>query len=282
MKGRGMKYNYGALSIGLIILLVCIVGCTSTAPSIQPTATATPEIGTTAVPTTTITLSSTTAVPTTQEITTLSTTMQASYSSNDINKHFVDIAFGPDYSYINKWSRQLVGVAVTGAYTDDDIKTLNEFFKLFNSYSSYTKLPSEVKQSEAKAAIVLNFLPESSLKNVNSDNSWKISRNRETDTINYIYKTTGSQFGGTTETIYINSDLKGNVRTHWVLRSLLYELGFPGETGTYTDSIFNSDSETVTSLSKIDLKALELMYGTKITYGMSLNQIRQLLLIDSK
>ena len=27
-----MKYNYGALSIGLIILLVCIVGCTSTAP----------------------------------------------------------------------------------------------------------------------------------------------------------------------------------------------------------------------------------------------------------
>jgi len=277
-----MKCHHAILPIALIILLVCIVGCTSTAPSIQPKATSTIEIGTTAVPTTAVILSSTTVVPTTPEIATLSTTIQASYSSNDINKHFVDIAFGPDYSYINKWSKQLVGVAVTGAYTDDDIKILNEFFKLFNSYSSYTKLPSEVKQSEPKAAIVLNFLPESSLKNVNSDNSWKISKNRETDTINYIYKTTGTQFGGITETIYINSDLKGNARTHWILRSLLYELGFPGETGTYTDSIFNSDSETVTSLSKIDLKALELMYGTKITYGMTLSQIRQLLLIDNK
>jgi len=48
-----MKYNYSALSIGLIILLVCIVGCTSTAPptsqitkspsSLQATPTPNPE-----------------------------------------------------------------------------------------------------------------------------------------------------------------------------------------------------------------------------------------------
>lgn len=37
MKGTGMKYIYNILTIGLIILLVCIVGCTSKAPS-------TPEI----------------------------------------------------------------------------------------------------------------------------------------------------------------------------------------------------------------------------------------------
>ena len=35
-----MKYNYGALSIGLTILLVCIVGCTSTTP---PTSKITPS-----------------------------------------------------------------------------------------------------------------------------------------------------------------------------------------------------------------------------------------------
>jgi hypothetical protein len=35
-----MRYNYGALSIGLIILLVCLVGCTSTAP---PTSKITPS-----------------------------------------------------------------------------------------------------------------------------------------------------------------------------------------------------------------------------------------------
>ena len=37
MKGTGMKYIYSVLTIGLIILLVCIVGCISTTPS-------TPEI----------------------------------------------------------------------------------------------------------------------------------------------------------------------------------------------------------------------------------------------
>jgi hypothetical protein len=37
MKGTSMNYNFSVLTIGLIILLVCIAGCTSTAPS-------TPEI----------------------------------------------------------------------------------------------------------------------------------------------------------------------------------------------------------------------------------------------
>jgi len=58
-------------------------------------------------------------------------------------------------------------------------------------------------------------------------------------------------------------------------------LGFPGETGTYPDSIFYSGSDTVTSLNKIDVKALELMYSTKISYGMDLYKIKQLLFIDS-
>jgi hypothetical protein len=251
-------------------------GCTGTGPTgptTQPSITSTTAITTTMIPTTPVLTS---AVPTTQAV----TTTPVSYTTNDINKHFVDVAFGPDYSYINKWSKQLVGVAITGAYTNDDVKTLNDFFKLFNSYSSYTKLPSEVKQGD-KGEIVLNFLPESSLKNVNSDNSWKISTNHETGTINFIYKTATNQFGGNVETIYINSDLKGDERTHWILRSLLYELGFPGETGTYPDSMFYSESDTATTLSKIDLKALELMYGSKISYGMTLAQVRQLLLINT-
>ena len=128
---------------------------------------------------------------------------------------------------------------------------------------------------------MLNFLPESSLNNINLDTSWKISRNPENGTINFIYKTNPFQYGVVTHTVYINSDLKGDARTHWILRSLLFELGFPGETGIYPDSIFYSESDTTTSLSKIDLKALELMYSTKISHGMDLYKIKQLLFIDS-
>ena len=266
------------LTIGLVlVILVC--GCISTAPSTQPTATSTIVIGTTSVPTPPkVTSSETTAIP---EVIPSSTITQTLYSTNDIYKHFVDIAFSTDYPSINKWNKEFVHVAITGNYDNKDIKTINNFLQLFNSYSSTTKLPKEVQQSETLGDIVLTFLPESSLNNINLDNSWKISKNPENGSINFIYKINPFQYGVSTHTVYINSDLKGNARIHWILRSLLYELGFPGETGIYPDSIFYSESDTTTSLSKIDLKALELMYGTKISNGMSLNKIRDLLLINS-
>ncbi|HWS22732.1 MAG TPA: DUF2927 domain-containing protein [Methanoregula sp.] len=235
--------------------------------------------GTTPFPTTPkVTSSETAAIP---EVLPSSTITQTLYSTSDIYKHFVDIAFSPDYPSINKWNKELVHVALTGNYDNNDIKTINNFLQVFNSYSSTTKLPKEVQQSETLGDIVLIFLPESSLNNINLDSSWKISKNPENGAINFIYKTNRFQYGVSTHTVYINSDLKGNARTHWILRSLLYELGFPGETGMYPDSIFYSGSDTVTSLNKIDLKALELMYGTKISNGMSLNKIKDLFLIDS-
>jgi len=266
------------LTLGLIlVILVC--GCTSTTPPSQPTVTSATVTGTTPVPTTPkITSSETTRIP---EVIPSSTITQTLYSTNDIYKHFVDIAFSPDSLSINKWNKELVHVAVTGNYDSKDIKTLNNFLQVFNSYSSTTKLPREVQQGETLGDIVINFLPESSLNNINLDTSWKISKNPENGMIYFIYKTNQFQYGVITHTVYINSDVKGNARTHWILRSLLYELGFPGETSIYPDSIFYSESDAATSLSKIDLKALELMYGTKISNGMSLNKVRDLLLIDS-
>jgi hypothetical protein len=266
------------LTLGLIlVILVC--GCTSATPPSQPNATSAIVTGTIPVPTTPkITSSETTRIP---EVIPSSTITQTLYSTNDIYKHFVDIAFSPDSLSINKWNKELVHVAVTGNYDSKDIKTLNNFLQVFNSYSSTTKLPREVQQGETLGDIVINFLPESSLNNINLDTSWKISKDPENGMIYFIYKTNQFQYGVSTHTVYINSDVKGNARTHWILRSLLYELGFPGETGIYPDSIFYSGSDAVTSLSKIDLKALELMYGTKISNGMSLNKVRDLLLIDS-
>jgi hypothetical protein len=265
------------LTLGFVLVFVC--GCTSAAPSVQPTATSTIVLGSAPVPPPPKVISSeTTALP---EFIPESTVTQALYSTNDIYKHFVDIAFSPDYPTINKWNKELVHVAITGNYDSKDIKTINNFLQVFNNYSSTTKLPKEVQQSETLGDIVIYFLPESSLNNINFDASWKISKNPENGTINFIYKTNPVQYGVSTHTAYINSDVKGNARTHWIVRSLLFELGFPGETGMYPDSIFYSGSDTTTSLSKIDLKALELMYGTKISNGMSLNKIRDLLLIDS-
>jgi hypothetical protein len=266
------------LTLGLVlVMLVC--GCASTAPSPQPAATSTIATGTAAAPPPPY-------VPTPQNaagpgaIPSPDVT-QVLYSTSDIYRHFVDIAFSPDYPSILKWNKDFVHVAVTGNYDSRDIKTINNFLLVFNNYSSTTKLPREVQQGETLGDIVLNFLPESSLNNINLDSSWKISRNPENGMINFIYKTNPFQYGVVTHTVYINSDLKGDARTHWILRSLLFELGFPGDTGTYPDSIFYSGSDTTTSLNRIDIKALELMYSTKISTGMDLYKIKQILFIDS-
>jgi len=271
--------NWLKISIlaALVVGMVIVSGCTntgSTTPVAQSATAPTVAIPTTVIPTAAATATSQAQTPLPQ-ITTITTTAQVAYSTNDINKHFIDIAFGPDYSYINKWNKELVDIGISGSYTDPDVILVNNFSRLFNSYSSFTKLPSELTKERMTANIVLIFMPESSLKNINSDNSWKVSQNRETGTINYIYRATPGQFSS--EAIYINSDLKGDSRTHWILRALLYELGFPGETGSYSDSMFYSESDSATSLSKIDLKALELLYGKKISFGMNLTQVRQLL-----
>jgi hypothetical protein len=79
------------------------------------------------------------------------------------------------------------------------------------------------------------------------------------------------------EVIFINSNLKGDKRTHWILRGLLDNLGFPGETYDYPDSIFYAGSETTTRLSDLDWKAVQLMYGSKITPGMTSDRVKALL-----
>jgi hypothetical protein len=254
--------------LGILILGFLLAGgCSSTVspgtPS-QPT-TSTVTIATAPVPPT---LVSTTAVPTTA----------MAFSTNEINKHFVDIAFDPDNAYINKWELDFVDIGISGAYTDADIIRLNNFTQLFNKYSSVELL--EVKKDRVTANIVLRFMPESGLQAIETENSWKIYKNRETGDIIFVYTKTPDT--PKSETIFINSDFKGDERTHWILRALLYGLGFHGESGNYPDSIFYSGSGTTTSLSKIDLKVVELMYGKKIYNGMDLTDVQELLLIDNE
>ena len=165
------------LTTGLVMVIL-VAGCTSNTPSLHQNTPSNVTIGTTAIPATSeitqmVTISS-------QQTVSPPISQKTLYSNNDVNNHFVDIAFGPDYSSITKWNKELVHVAITGNYDSTDIKTINDFLRLFNSYSSTTKLPEEVHQGEALGDIVLNFLPESSLNNINTDSSWKISKNPET------------------------------------------------------------------------------------------------------
>jgi hypothetical protein len=198
-------------------------------------------------------------------------------SSSEISKNFMRIAFGPDNTIIKKISQDRISLAVTGNYDDSDIVALEQFKAQFNNNSLNNKFTSGIKFGE-QADIVMVFLPDSSLKNIVDLSDTVISENTNTGAINYMQKTVKVQFI-TTKFIYVNSDYKGNQRTHWVLRSLLAELGFIGGTDDYPDSIFYSGAETVSRLSENDWNVVEIMYGKKITPGMSFERAKSLLLV---
>lgn len=269
-----MKHSIVILVLFLGVL-VFVAGCTADRAPANPAITVvTPTIN--PVPLTTSIIPPS-VPPTTAPV--LTVTARTAYTGDEINQHFIDLAFGADNNNIRRFMTPVVTVAITGSYTDNDLVELNRFFLLFNNQSSFTRLPSVVKQGE-KGDIVILFMSGTAMESIASDNTWKVYRNPSTGKINYMFRT--SQYGTiTTETVYMNGDMKGAERTHWLLRGLLYELGLTGETGTYPDSIFFSSYNNITELNPIDTKVLQLLYGNKIREGMTLDDVRRVLVIKN-
>jgi len=198
-------------------------------------------------------------------------------SSADAKKLFMSIAFGPNNVVIKKSAVNRISLSISGDCDDNDTATIEQFKAKFNNYS-YTNKFTWNKNTQM-ATINVMFLPESSLENVeNSAVDTVISTDPNTGVIDYIQSTVTTPYS-TVETLYINSDFTGDERTHWTLRGLLSELGFWGETADYPDSIFYSGSDTSAQLSDIDWKAVTLMYGSKITPGMSFDRVKSLLMM---
>lgn len=201
------------------------------------------------------------------------------FTSAELNKHFITIAFGPGNTKIQKPAQGYMSIAISGNNDKNDTAIVEQFIDQFNDYSMTNKINSNIKSGDM-ADIVLIFLPEATIKNIaildyEALDGATISKNPKTGLIYYLQKNEKHQFF-TTKIIYFNSDLKGDQRIHWILRSLLYKFGFTGETNDYSDSIFYS-SDNTTQLSEIDLKSIELMYSNKIARDSSVSSIKALL-----
>jgi len=222
-----------------------------------PTATPTPQ-ATTAKPVTTVT-------PKPTPTPTPSSTPAKAYSAAEIGNHLIETAFGPDNNVIRKPTKDLLSVSYAGMYDTEDTDLLNNFISQFNNYSSTTKLSENINFNSA-ADISVDFLPASSLSQVN--------KNQNTSSVYQDAGTGTYYFVRTPERTFVSNDLKGNERKRWILRALLNNLGFYGETAKYPDSVFYAGPNTVSQLSDIDWKAVQLMYGKKIINGMAKANVR--------
>jgi len=212
------------------------------------------------------------ATPTKSPVTPTPSPTPQGYSSADIGNHLIEIAFGPNNNVIQKPVGTLLTVTYSGTYTDNDVALLNNFTSQFNDYSSTTKLSENVNFNSG-ADIWLVFLPVTSLNQISVDNTTTVDEDFQTGTIYFIQTPyySGVKAGAKT---YVNADLTGNVRQRWILRALLYNLGFLGETAKYPDSLFYAGTNNVTQMNTIDLDALQLMYGRKIANGMTKANVR--------
>jgi hypothetical protein len=201
------------------------------------------------------------------------------YSADQVDSHFMDIAFASKTQTLGQLSATGNKVAIIGMYSTDDVNTLSSFLQEFNTLSPASQLPTSPIQSGTSGDITLNFLPESSLNNLAQQQPTVGQVNKKSDgEIASIYETSTSLGGNATYeytkrsgTVIINNDLTGNERTHYMILGLLYYLGFVGQTTTYNDSIFYAGQNNITMPNGIDWQAIELMYAGNVMPGMNYN-----------
>ena len=216
----------------------------------------------TAAPTLTAPASPATEVPAAQAT--------AKLSSDDIKMHFMDLAYGAGNAYLERWNATENGgrliISVT-ANKNADILLLETAAHEFNSVSQTIQLSERIKEGP-NGNIAIKFIP--------ADGMDGIALNTSPDLTTREFR----QGGVTTAkishgAIYLNADLKGDVRNHTLIRSLFYEMGFVGDTRKYPDSVFYAEDNTNVNLTYADLKAIGIMYGTGLMHGMRVSDVKQ-------
>ncbi len=255
--------------IFIVIIAMLLGGCTmvqNTNPGSTGTAGPTPIPSTavpTTIPTTLITQAPIAAPP-----------LPAQLTSDDVNNHFMDLAFGGGNIYLERitTSANPVISSISGG-TDSDKASIEAFFKEFNSLSQSVKLFENLKEGTS-GQIQIKFLsPEGLLAiDMKSSDTW-LNKEFKKDGVTYA-KVKDNQ-------VYINSSLEGDTRKHYILLGLLFELGFKGETLKYPDSIFYYQGNNVTDLSLVDVKAAQIMYGLGLYNGMTVEDVKKRIFLKS-
>jgi len=263
----------GIGAIFLMLLLITAAGCitsnvnantsvTSTAPGTSPL--------TSPVPTREVIPAAFTPTPNVFSVPPTSTPAPAvSFKKSEINQRFMDIAFGNENPFLDRWSERLVKVSISGDYTKEDVSTLNDFITRFNNVSATSKL-TQLMEEESED-ITIRLVPLSYLNTIQDDESNRIYRDWDTGEILFVGRTLRNQWEAT-DTLSINSRFTGEERKYLLLRSLLYELGFEGYSGD--PSSFFYYRAITKNISTTDWMVISMMYSKRFNYGDSFKLVK--------
>jgi len=195
-------------------------------------------------------------------------------STDEIKLHFMDLAYGPGNAYLERWdpteNNGRIVLSIT-ANNNADVPVLADAVRVFNSESQTNQISEQIKEGST-GDITIKFIAANGFDGIVINTSESLT-NREFRTGNL---TTAKISHGT---IYLNANLKGDLRNHTLIRSLFYELGFVGDTQKYPDSLFYAGENTNINLTDADRKAIEIMYGSGLTHGMTVDDVKRVVYI---
>ncbi len=260
---------YGIGVIFLILLFITAAGCVTSNVNANTSVTSTVS-GTSPVTTLEVIHATSTPAPNVLSVPPTSTPVPAvSFKRSEINQRFLDIAFGNENAFLNRWSDRLVKVSIAEDYTTEDMSNLNAFITRFNNVSATSKL-TQVMEGQTED-ITFYLVPLSYLNTIQDDESNRIYRDWDTGEVLFIGRTLRNQFEPQ-DTISLNSRFTGDERKYLLLRSLLYELGFEGYSGD--PSSFFYYRGTNKNISTMDWIAISMMYSKRYNYGDSFKLVK--------
>jgi len=226
-----------------------------------------------------------TTVPTAApETTSLPATPGAVFTRDEVGELFVDIAFGCDTTQVYMFvpsSENHLFFSLEGQVNDHDMGYVRQFTKAYNLLTPVEVFTEDPLNSRGSPIILY---PRESLKSL--DKRFIACQETDPESGDPLYlvympvEKTPSGVEETTTRIYLNAALQGAERDHYLQKAMLYYLGFPGETYTYPNSFFYYDTNTTLEFTPLDTEAMKTMYHPGVYPGMSVQEIRWLLLND--
>jgi len=223
-----------------------------------------------------------TPVPTTGTATPLPATTVATFTRDQVSELFIDIAFGCDNTRVNKFSPSSdnhMFYSLEGQVRNDDIIFMKNFTRSYNRLMSVEAFSDDPFSSQGNPIVIY---PLNSLDSLEKSFIACQELDQKSGVPLYmIYKPIIEQPSGRKDVItkiYLNSDLRGAERNHYLERAMLHYLGFPGQTYSYPDSVFFYNTQTNVDLSAIDVEAVRTMYNPGVYQGMTVEEVRRLLL----
>jgi len=200
---------------------------------------------------------------------------------NKIVDHLVAITFGRDNANISllQADRDYM-IWFDEEYTTDDINTTLSFARLFNNISTTTQFEDE---SVLKGDLKNNYeeipyhyyqirITSRQFLDDYKDDKYKSSSED-------LLKDKNGRIVGIIAPgyVYLWDRLEGQERKYFIYKALFWNLGLHGEISTDPDSFFYTKTNYTTTLSDLDTRAIELLYGGRLSTGMNADTIKKAL-----